>query len=124
MSQPSSRTLFKALAVLATLVVVGLVLWNELRPSGLGEGFAAGNGRIEAIEIDVATKSPGRVLEILVDEGDFVQPGQVLARMDTEVLQAQLNQARRSFARARMQSSRRRPWSPSAKARKPRPKPE
>ena len=69
MSQPSSRTLFKALAVLATLVVVGLVLWNELRPSGLGEGFAAGNGRIEATEIDVATKSPGRVLEILVDEG-------------------------------------------------------
>lgn len=94
MSQPSSRTLFKALAVMATLVVVGLVLWNELRPSGLGEGFAAGNGRIEATEIDVATKSPGRVLEILVDEGDFVQPGQVLARMDTEVLQAQLNQAR------------------------------
>ena len=94
MSQPSSRTLFKALAVLVTLVVVGLVVWNELRPSGLGEGFAAGNGRIEATEIDVATKSPGRVLEILVDEGDFVQPGQVLARMDTEVLQAQLNQAR------------------------------
>ena len=93
MSQPSSRTLFKALAVLATLVVVGLVLWNELRPSGLGEGFAAGNGRIEATEIDVATKSPGRVLEILVDEGDFVQPGQVLARMDTEVLQAQLARA-------------------------------
>ncbi|HAB62901.1 MAG TPA: glycoside hydrolase family 43, partial [Pseudomonas sp.] len=66
----------------------------ELRPSGLGEGFASGNGRIEATEIDVATKSPGRVIEILVDEGDFVQPGQVLARMDTDVLQAQLNQAR------------------------------
>ncbi len=92
MSQP--RTLFKASAILLVVAVIGLVLWSELRPSGLGDGFASGNGRIEATEIDIATKSPGRVLEILADEGDFVQPGQVLARMDTEVLQAQLNQAR------------------------------
>ncbi|WP_313087339.1 HlyD family efflux transporter periplasmic adaptor subunit [Pseudomonas sp.] len=94
MSQPRTRTLFKASAILLVVAVIGLVLWSELRPSGLGDGFASGNGRIEATEIDVATKSPGRVLEILADEGDFVQPGQVLARMDTEVLQAQLNQAR------------------------------
>lgn len=94
MSQPRTRTALKALAFVAVIAVIGVLLWNELRPSGLGDGFASGNGRIEATEIDVATKSPGRVLEILVDEGDFVQPGQVLARMDTEVLQAQLNQAR------------------------------
>ncbi|MCQ4257931.1 HlyD family secretion protein [Stutzerimonas stutzeri] len=94
MSQPRTRTALKALAFVVVIAVIGVLLWNELRPSGLGDGFASGNGRIEATEIDVATKSPGRVLEILVDEGDFVQPGQVLARMDTEVLQAQLNQAR------------------------------
>ncbi|WP_415846013.1 HlyD family secretion protein [Stutzerimonas zhaodongensis] len=94
MSQPRTRTAFKALGIVAVITVIGVLLWTELRPGGLGDGFASGNGRIEATEIDVATKSPGRVLEILVDEGDFVQPGQVLARMDTEVLQAQLNQAR------------------------------
>ncbi|WP_222910055.1 HlyD family secretion protein [Pseudomonas sp. DNDY-54] len=94
MSQPRTRAALKALAFVVVIAVIGVLLWNELRPSGLGDGFASGNGRIEATEIDVATKSPGRVLEILVDEGDFVQPGQVLARMDTEVLQAQLNQAR------------------------------
>jgi HlyD family secretion protein len=94
MSQPRTRTALKALTIVAVIAVIGVLLWTELRPSGLGDGFASGNGRIEATEIDVATKSPGRVLEILVDEGDFVQPGQVLARMDTEVLQAQLNQAR------------------------------
>ncbi|MGE6662917.1 HlyD family secretion protein [Pseudomonas sp. NPDC077408] len=94
MSQPRTRAALKVLAAAAVIAVIGALLWNELRPSGLGEGFASGNGRIEATEIDVATKSPGRVIEILVDEGDFVQPGQVLARMDTDVLQAQLNQAR------------------------------
>ena len=94
MSQPRTRATLKVLAAVAVIAVIGALLWSELRPSGLGEGFASGNGRIEATEIDVATKNPGRVLEILADEGDFGQPGQVLARMDTDVLQAQLNQAR------------------------------
>jgi len=94
MSQPRTRATLKVLAAVAVIAVIGALLWSELRPSGLGEGFASGNGRIEATEIDVATKSPGRVLEIFVDEGDFVHTGQVLARMDTDVLQAQLNQAR------------------------------
>ncbi len=100
MSQPRTRAALKVLAAAAVIAVIGALLWSELRPSGLGEGFASGNGRIEATEIDVATKSPGRVIEILVDEGDFVQPGQVLARMDTDVLQAQLNQARAQVRQA------------------------
>ncbi|MGN5594349.1 HlyD family secretion protein [Stutzerimonas nitrititolerans] len=93
MSQAHRSTLRRILMIAAVLAVVALLAWLEMRPSGLGEGFASGNGRIEATEIDVATKLAGRVVEINVDEGDFVQPGQVLARMDTEVLQAQLKQA-------------------------------
>ncbi len=92
--------IFRMVAIAGALAAVGLLLWNELRPSGLGDGFASGNGRIEATEIDVANKLGGRVLEINVDEGDFVQPGQILARMDTEVLQAQLNQARAQVRQA------------------------
>ena len=94
-----ARTL-RTLAIVGDVAVIAALLWNELRPSGLGDGFASGNGRIEATEIDVATKLGGRVLEINVDEGDFVQPGQILARMDTEVLQAQLNQARAQVRQA------------------------
>ncbi|MEG4316987.1 HlyD family efflux transporter periplasmic adaptor subunit [Pseudomonas sp. FIP_A4] len=94
------KTLTRSVLVLAALAAVGLIVWSELRPDGLGEGFASGNGRIEATEIDVATKLGGRIREIAVDEGDFVQPGQVLARMDTEVLDAQLNQARAQVRQA------------------------
>ncbi|WP_426138979.1 HlyD family secretion protein [Pseudomonas sp. DWP3-1-2] len=81
--------------VLGSVIVVGLGIWMwmALRPDGLGEGFASGNGRIEATEIDVATKLAGRILTIDVDEGDFVQPGQVIATMDVQVLNAELKQA-------------------------------
>lgn len=79
--------------LLATLAAGGWLVWQGLQPKGLGEGFVSGNGRIEATEIDVATKLAGRIAAIEVDEGAFVQPGQVLARMDTAVLQAQLSQA-------------------------------
>ena len=94
-----ARTL-KALVIGGVVALIAALIWHELRPSGLGEGFASGNGRIEATEIDVATKLAGRVLEINVDEGDFVQPGQVLARMDTEALQAQLTQAQAQVRQA------------------------
>lgn len=76
------------LFVLVELVVIGLLARSELRTDDLGDGFASGNGRIEANEIDLATKLGKRIREIRVDEGDFVQPGQVIARMDTEVLEA------------------------------------
>jgi len=50
------------------------------------------NGRIEATEIDVATKLPGRIKEVLAQEGDFVEAGQVIARMETQTLEAELRQ--------------------------------
>jgi HlyD family secretion protein len=79
----------------ALLVIVAAILaggWLS-RPAGLPEGFAAGNGRIEATEIDIATQSPGRVREILAREGDCLTAGTVLARMDAQVLLAQQAEA-------------------------------
>ncbi|KAB2856367.1 MAG: HlyD family efflux transporter periplasmic adaptor subunit, partial [Bauldia sp.] len=68
----------------------------------LPDGIAKGNGRIEAVEIDIATKIAGRIREILVDEGDFVTAGQVLARMDTDALEAQRRQAEAQLRRAQI----------------------
>lgn len=74
--------------------------WDRFGDHGLPAGIAGGNGRIEAIEIDISTKIPGRIKEILVNEGDFVKAGQILARMDTEQLQAQRRQAEAQLQRA------------------------
>jgi len=64
-----------------------------LRQHGPGDRFVSGNGRVEATEIDVATKYPGRVQDILVAEGEFVKAGQVLAHMQVQSLQAQREEA-------------------------------
>ena len=72
----------------------GLLPVESLNPvEELPEGFAKSNGRIEATEIDVATKIAGRILDELVDEGNFVTAGQVVAHMDIESLQAQRREA-------------------------------
>jgi HlyD family secretion protein len=81
------------LGLAALAIAAGLYAWNLLAPSGPGEGFVSGNGRIEATEIDVATKLAGRIEAILVDEGDFVRAGAPLAQMQLSVLEAQLQEA-------------------------------
>lgn len=96
-----TRTQSIAWGAVALLVAAGaFYAWRSLAPQGLGEGFASGNGRVEATELDVATKLAGRVAELRVDEGDVVEAGQVLAQMDTQVLQAQLEQARAQVRQA------------------------
>jgi HlyD family secretion protein len=88
-------------AVLAVIVIGAAYYgWQKLTGSDLPVGIASGNGRIEAVEIDISTKTPGRIREILVDEGDLVTAGQVLARMDTDQLEAQRRQAEAQLRRA------------------------
>ncbi|WP_367615596.1 HlyD family secretion protein [Pseudoroseomonas ludipueritiae] len=87
---------------MALAAVAGFYAWKQLGGSGLPEGIASGNGRIEATEIDISTKSAGRVREILVREGDFVETGQILARMDTVQLEARKREAEAQLQRAKI----------------------
>jgi HlyD family secretion protein len=82
------------LILLAVVVVVGggAAWWYLSRPK-LPEGFAAGNGRLEANMVYISAKYPGRIAEVLANEGDTVEAGQVLARLDTSPLEAQLREA-------------------------------
>jgi HlyD family secretion protein len=106
MRAPTKSTLTLILA--AVVLLAAAVAWRLLRPAGLPAGIVSGNGRIEAAEIDIATKTPGRVVEILVREGDFVKAGKLLARMDTDVLltqkaeaEAQVRQAENAYLSAK-----------------------
>ena len=88
------------LGVLLLVVAGASIWWFYVRIPPL-VGFGSGNGRLEVQEIDVATKFPGRIAEVLVDEGDSVQVGQVVARMDTSSLSAQVREAEAQVQRAR-----------------------
>ncbi|MEZ7197698.1 HlyD family secretion protein [Pseudodesulfovibrio karagichevae] len=78
----------------------GAGVWYWLNRDVTEAGFAEGNGRIEATEIDVAAKWGGKVAEVLVNEGDYVQAGDVVARMDMRTEQAQVAGARADLAKA------------------------
>ena len=80
-------------AALLAVAVGAFVKWGPFRQQAPGVGFVSGNGRIEATDIDVASKFAGRVDAILVSEGQFVKAGQPLARMQIDSLQAQRDEA-------------------------------
>lgn len=79
------------IAVLLFAAVVAACIYLT-RPD-LPAGVSGAAGRLQANEVYVAAKSSGRIAELLVAEGAIVEAGQVVARMDTTALDAQLNKA-------------------------------
>jgi HlyD family secretion protein len=104
------RRRIRLAGVLAVLLVCGGgagIYWWKHAQAQLPIGISWGNGRLEADEIDIDTKFPGRIAELRADIGDMVTAGQVVARMDTRDLQeslkkaqAQVNQAQRAIDEA------------------------
>ncbi|HUN98757.1 MAG TPA: HlyD family efflux transporter periplasmic adaptor subunit, partial [Bradyrhizobium sp.] len=94
--RPSKRpSLKRGLLIFALLLAsgaVGYYAWLHGRPA-LPPGIASGNGRLEADEIDIETKFPGRIARLFADEGDMVKAGQALALMDTQDLEASLRKS-------------------------------
>ncbi|SIO53480.1 HlyD family secretion protein [Rhodovulum sp. ES.010] len=104
---PRPVKLLIAVALVVLLATgAGYVLF--LQKDGVPPGFATANGRIEAERVDVATKFGGRLSEILVSEGDRVEAGQILARLDDAQLQAQLREAEAGVVSARQALAERR----------------
>ncbi|MCG6895808.1 MAG: efflux RND transporter periplasmic adaptor subunit [Thiocapsa sp.] len=115
----SRRRWLVVAAILLSLLVVATAGWvlvaggdlkafpdmldDLLGEPALPDGFAMGNGRLEATEVDVATKLPGRLAEVRVREGDRVEAGQVVAVLDTDALAAQQRQARAERRRAQQE---------------------
>lgn len=98
-SRPTVRRILVG-AGLAAVAVAGYLGWRHFQTPPLPDYIVGGNGRIEATDIDIATKSGGRLLDVLVHEGDNVRAGQVLARMDTATLQADQAKAEAQVSQA------------------------
>src|SRR5262249_14000504 len=100
MAKLSSKTKW----ILAGVVVLGVAFfgfkWWKGQQYAVPDGIASGNRRLEAKLVDATAKELLRVKGVLVDEGDLVQPGQVVVRLDSSTLDAQLASARGSEAAA------------------------
>jgi HlyD family secretion protein len=75
----------------------------RLRGQTLPEGITKANGRIEATQVDVASKYPGRLATLTVDEGDEVTAGQVVGTISSPETVAQLRGAQEQVVKAKQE---------------------
>src|SRR6516225_1916071 len=73
----------------------------RLRGQKLPAGVVKAEGRLEATQVDVSSKYPGRLAEISVEEGSEVVQGQVIARVSSPEFEAQLRAAQSDLQTAK-----------------------
>ena len=85
-------------AAIGVAVAVGVFAWWRGKQNALPPGIVSGNGRVEGTLVDISSKAPHKVEEVLVQEGDLVRPGLVVARCDTTTLESELDEAKAAQA--------------------------
>jgi len=72
--------------LIITMLIMGIVVasavYTTLRLTKHDEGITRVSGNIEVTSVELSFKIPGRVTERPVDEGQLVQSGEVVARLD------------------------------------------
>ena len=76
-------------------------LLDRVRGKTMPEGIVKTNGRIEATQVDVSAKYPGRLVDVTVEEGSEVKEGQVVGRISSPEYEAQLRAAQSNVERAK-----------------------
>jgi HlyD family secretion protein len=116
---PSGRKKGRAkkwlLVVVAALIVLATALWLSRRESGQKVTYktekarkgdltvtVSATGTLQPTkQVDVGSEISGTIREVMVDFNSLVTAGQVLARLDTNRLEAQVQQAEANLAAAR-----------------------
>jgi len=81
-------------AVALSLVIVSLLATLTSGCQGTeAAGAIKASGTIEAEEVVIASEFGGRIEDVLADEGDEVEEGQLLVLLDSALLEAQIGQA-------------------------------
>lgn len=76
-------------------------LVQRWRKNKLPDGIAQSNGRLEATQVDVSSKYAGRLAEVSVEEGSTVTAGQVVAKIASPEMEAQLRAAQADIQKAK-----------------------
>jgi HlyD family secretion protein len=75
--------------VIALVVIAGMVILLRRMPKNTGELKVSGT--IEVTSVELSFKVPGRMGQRLVDEGEMVRTGQVVARLEDDELKEERN---------------------------------
>jgi len=82
----------KVILIVILLLAVAAIAWFAARRTGDNGSTVAVSGTIEVTDVEVSFKVPGRVRERLVDEGELVKAGQIVARLDDDDLRLDVAQ--------------------------------
>src|SRR4030043_96863 len=86
-------------------LIAGLLYYLFTRDKKEGNDFSKGSGNIETTEVDVGFKISGRIVSLSVQEGDWVEHGKVLAKLDDEDLRNRLELAKATLNSAQAKLS-------------------
>lgn len=88
--------------VVVLLAAAGFAAWNLLlKPRLAADDGLAASGTVEATDAQLGFQASGRIVELLPREGDRIEEGALVARLDASELDA-----RRSEAAARVEAAR------------------
>jgi HlyD family secretion protein len=79
----------RTIIIILALAAVGAAAWIYHEKGKTPDNRIVVSGNIELTEVNIAFKTPGKLIERTVDEGDAVRKGQEIARLDRDQLVAQ-----------------------------------
>jgi HlyD family secretion protein len=96
---------FVVLTLIAAAIGGALYYYFFMRDKKEGDNIIRVSGNIEATEADVGFKIPGRIMSRFYEEGDWVEKGKVLAKLDDEDLRQRLDLAKATLMSAQAKLS-------------------
>ena len=91
--------------ILIAAAIGGVLYYFLTRDKKEEDNFIKVSGNIEATEADVGFKIPGRIVSRFFQEGDLVEKGKILAKLDDEDLRQRLDLARATLMSAQARLS-------------------
>jgi multidrug resistance efflux pump len=82
--------------ILTAIIAIGAGSWWYYSSSRVSTDDA----RVKGTIVPVSSKLQGRIVEVLVENGAQVEPGMILAKLDSSEIEAQLEQAKANLAAA------------------------
>src|SRR5689334_9450073 len=88
------------LAIAAAAIIAALIIYYMNHRSGSDREVIRVSGNIEVTAVEASFRIPGRVSERLVDEGERVRAGQLIARLESDDLAHEVARRRAEFQAA------------------------
>lgn len=79
--------------IIILLVLVGIATWSYLHPHAGNKTTQTLYGNVDIREVSLGFRVPGKLAELVFEEGDKVKAGQVMAKLDDEPYRNQLASA-------------------------------